>query len=97
MNSSPTASALPQVASPLLRLGGDSAVLVAQLQDNDASFCPFAQPPVPDTTLDLGVRPVGGLGLHLVKRFADAVSYEWHQGVKRTALRLKLEAKQSEQ
>ena len=33
------------------------------------------QAPQPDTTLDLESREIGGLGVHFVRRMADAVSY----------------------
>lgn len=90
---------LPDVAAPWLRLrlgrGPDS--LMAQLEDNGVAFNPFSQAPIPDTTLAVQDRPVGGLGVHLVKQFADAFDYERDEGVNRITLWLKLEEDQSEQ
>lgn len=34
------------------------------------------QAPAPDTTLDMDSREIGGLGVHFVRRMADAVRYE---------------------
>ena len=90
---------LPYVAAPLLRLrlGCGPDRLMAQLEDNGVAFNPFSEAPVPDTTLAVEDRPVGGLGVHLVKQFADAFNYERDRGINRITLWLKLEGNQSEQ
>ena len=45
------------------------------LADDGRPFDPFAVP-APDTSLPLGERPSGGLGIHLVRGLMDEVSYE---------------------
>lgn len=48
------------------------------------------QVPEPDTTLDLDSREIGGLGVHFVRRMADAVSYARtaHRGREANELRI---------
>ena len=45
------------------------------ITDDGKPFDPFSLPP-PDTALPLAERPVGGLGLHLVRGMLDEVSYQ---------------------
>ena len=49
------------------------------LTDNGRPFNPFEQD-TPDTTLSVDDRPIGGLGIHLVSRLMDHVSYERREG-----------------
>ncbi|MHC5006831.1 MAG: SpoIIE family protein phosphatase [Planctomycetota bacterium] len=49
--------------------------LVIEILDDGRPFNPFAQA-TPDTTLPLEARRVGGLGIHLVQKVMDEVSYE---------------------
>jgi serine/threonine-protein kinase RsbW len=53
-------------------LDGDR--LTVTLRDNGAPFDPFARD-APDTTLSVEDRPIGGLGIHLVRQLVDQVSY----------------------
>lgn len=41
------------------------------LKDDAPAFDPFAQAPQPDLDLDVDQRPIGGLGVHLVKTLMD--------------------------
>ena len=43
--------------------------------DDGVPFDPFARD-APDTTLPVEERPIGGLGIHLVGRLMDEVSYQ---------------------
>lgn len=54
-------------------LRGDQ--LVITLTDDGTPFDPFGRA-APDTTLSVEDRPIGGLGIHLVRRLVDEVSYE---------------------
>jgi sigma-B regulation protein RsbU (phosphoserine phosphatase) len=51
--------------------------LVVTIVDDGKPFNPFANDP-PDTALSVEERPIGGLGVHLVRNFMDKVSYERH-------------------
>jgi anti-sigma regulatory factor (Ser/Thr protein kinase) len=53
--------------------------LMITVSDAGQPFDPFAQAP-PDTTLSVDDRPVGGLGIHLVRHLMDDVSYERRSG-----------------
>ena len=48
--------------------------LVITISDDGRPFDPFALPP-PDTTLSIEDRPIGGQGVHLVRRMVDDLSY----------------------
>jgi serine/threonine-protein kinase RsbW len=47
--------------------------------DRAPTYNPLLRPEV-DTTLPLEERPIGGLGVHLVKRLMDATRYERREG-----------------
>ena len=66
-----------------LRLDHD--VLILTMEDNGNPFDPTVDTE-PDTTSALETRKVGGLGLHLIKSFADRVSYEFAGGKNRLTL-----------
>lgn len=53
-------------------LQGDQ--LVITLTDDGTPFDPFGRA-APDTTLSVEDRPIGGLGIHLVRQLVDEVSY----------------------
>ncbi len=40
----------------------------------------------PDLTLPIEQRPVGGLGIYMVKQFMDQVDYEYKKGCNRTVI-----------
>lgn len=43
-------------------------------RDDGAPFDPLSQPP-PDLDADIEVRPIGGLGVHLIRTLADEITY----------------------
>lgn len=53
--------------------------LIVQVSDQGVEFDPLVHPE-PDLTLDLERRPVGGLGVFLLKSFAASLSYRREQG-----------------
>ena len=63
----------------------DAAVLVLTMVDNGMKFDP-TQDTNPDLSSDVDERPIGGLGLHLIKTFADRVSYQYVGGKNRLTL-----------
>jgi len=53
--------------------------LCIEVADRGREFDPLAAA-TPDLTLDLTGRPVGGLGIFLIRSFADSLSYRRDQG-----------------
>jgi anti-sigma regulatory factor (Ser/Thr protein kinase) len=51
----------------------------AVVTDRAPPFNPLSRPEV-DTQLPLDERPIGGLGVHLVKKLMDAIRYERRDG-----------------
>ena len=47
--------------------------------DNGVPYDPLAKPD-PDTTLPVDERPIGGLGIFIVKKSMDYVNYEYKNG-----------------
>lgn len=50
-----------------------------EVADQGVEFDPLTADP-PDLTLDLSRRPVGGLGIFLLKSFANSMNYRRHLG-----------------
>ena len=73
-----------------IRLRLERHALVLIVEDNGQPFDP-TEDSRPDVTSSLTARPVGGLGLHLVKKFADSLSYEFTDGWNRVTLEHRLE------
>lgn len=57
----------------------DAGRIRAVVTDNAPAFNPLARPDV-NTTLPLEERPVGGLGVHLVRQLMDVCLYEHRDG-----------------
>jgi anti-sigma regulatory factor (Ser/Thr protein kinase) len=55
-------------------LGLDDSVLAIRVEDDGRPFDPLAAP-APNLDLPLEERPVGGLGIHIVRSVMDAVEY----------------------
>lgn len=47
-----------------------------EIEDHGIPFDPFREAPVPDTSLPLEDRPIGGLGVFLVQSLMSTTSYE---------------------
>ena len=60
-------------------------LLVLTLEDNGQRFDP-TQNTNPDLSSPVDERPIGGLGLHLIKTFADRIDYEYSEGRNRLTL-----------
>jgi anti-sigma regulatory factor (Ser/Thr protein kinase) len=60
-----------------LALDGDALTL--RVEDDGREFDPLLKPP-PDLDLPLEERPVGGLGIHIVRTVMDDVQYERRDG-----------------
>ena len=83
--------ALDEVVSNVVRCSGASGLAVAvrfareprgatvSVSDDGTPFDPLRVPP-PDTTLAADDRPIGGLGMLLLRKTMDAVSYRYAHG-----------------
>ena len=57
----------------------DQERVTITITDDGTPFDPFGQA-APDTTLSVDERPIGGLGIHLVRELMDEVSYQRRDG-----------------
>jgi anti-sigma regulatory factor (Ser/Thr protein kinase) len=55
-----------------LQIEGGS--LCVNVEDDGKEFNPLTKPPV-DTSIPLAEKPIGGLGVHLMRQFMDELSY----------------------
>lgn len=69
----------------------DQDALQLLLVDSASAFDPL-RAPTPDTGLSLDERPIGGLGIHLVRQLFDRVEYQRSEGKNRLSLELGLTA-----
>lgn len=58
-----------------VRLDVNGAHLVVEVEDDGRAFDP-TQAPEADTSLPLDQRPIGGLGIHFIRRCMDEVRYQ---------------------
>ena len=86
--------ALDQADLSVELAAGDGEVL-AVIRDNGRPFDPFTEAPDADTTLRVEDRPVGGLGVLLVRESMDDFSYERRDDFNVVTLRLKLDRAES--
>ena len=68
-----------------IHLRVESDILILTMENNGSPFDPTLDTD-PNTTSPLESREVGGLGLHLVKNFANRISYEFVEGKNRLTL-----------
>ena len=59
---------------------GEAAKLVFTVRDWGAAFNPFEEVPEPDLTLDVAHRPMGGLGIYLIKQVSQHQSWSYADG-----------------
>ena len=69
-----------------LRLWLENGQLVTALSDSGPPFNPLDAPP-PALDLDLDDKPIGGLGIHLVRQLIDDIQYRREDGYNRVTLR----------
>lgn len=58
----------------VVRLSVLDDCLLVEVEDSGKAFDPLAAPPV-DTSLPLEEKPIGGLGVHLMRQFMDELTY----------------------
>lgn len=62
-----------------VRLSCDEHTLHVEVEDDGRAFNPLQVPPV-DTSIPLEERPLGGLGIHLMREFMDGLDYRREAG-----------------
>jgi anti-sigma regulatory factor (Ser/Thr protein kinase) len=72
----------------VVRLALEQGVLTAQVEDDGRAFNPL-EAPAPDTGASIDERPIGGLGIHLVRSVMNSVEYRREDG--RNVLTMKKE------
>jgi serine/threonine-protein kinase RsbW len=65
--------------SILVRLALEQDALIAEVEDDGRAFNPL-DAPVPDIGAGIEDRPIGGLGIHLVRSVMSAVEYRREDG-----------------
>lgn len=73
-----------------IRLTYESDLLTLMISDRGKAFDPTAKED-PDITLSAEDRPIGGLGIFLIKQIMDEVSYERKEGENRLIMKKKLD------
>ena len=63
-----------------------AATVTIEIVDDGPRFDPLQDAPLPDPEASLDERPVGGLGIHLVRTMMDEVSYRYDEGKNRLTL-----------
>ena len=63
----------------VVRLALDDGVLTAEVEDDGRAFNPL-DAPAPDINASLEDRPIGGLGIHLVRSVMTSVEYRRENG-----------------
>ena len=63
----------------LVQVSRTESELTVEVEDDAAPFNPL-EAPAPDITKPLEERPVGGLGIHLVRQIMDGLEYRRHDG-----------------
>jgi len=85
----PAGAASDAAAGVRLRLQRDGDVILAEVIDGGIAFDPRHLPD-PDLTTPLESRRIGGLGVHLVRRYVDEIDYRRENGRNHVRLRKRL-------
>ncbi|MEY2429392.1 MAG: serine/threonine-protein kinase RsbW [Verrucomicrobiota bacterium] len=63
----------------IVRFEVHQGALAIEVEDDGAPFDPLLRPEV-DTSVPLEEKPIGGLGIHLIRKFMDDVHYRRERG-----------------
>jgi anti-sigma regulatory factor (Ser/Thr protein kinase) len=77
---------LSSPARVAVQLSTTTEEVLIEVEDDGTPFDPLTAP-APDLSLDLDQRPVGGLGLHLIREMMNHVDYQFVRGRNRVLLR----------
>ena len=69
-----------------ITLTSDSKSLTMEIFDTGKAFDPFADAPPPDLESDVPDRPIGGLGVYLVRKLMDEATYRREDGMNKVTL-----------
>ena len=69
----------PETGPATVRMHIEDDVAVITFIDSGVPYDPLAKPD-PDVSLSAEERPIGGLGIYLVKKSMDSVSYNYESG-----------------
>jgi len=72
-----------------INLWRDDSLLKIEVADNGRAYDPLMHPP-PDLDSPLEERPIGGLGIHLMREYTESAEYQRYEG--RNVLRLAMQA-----
>jgi anti-sigma regulatory factor (Ser/Thr protein kinase) len=75
----------------VIRFSLTKGCLQVEVEDNGKPYNPLDAPEV-DTTVRLEDKPVGGLGIHLMRKFMDELSYRHEAGRNILSMAKRLEA-----
>jgi len=77
----------------IFTLSGDNNLVVINIEDNGIPFNPLEKidPDFPDNVESANI---GGLGIHIIRKLMDNVSYERKQGKNKLKMRKKIQEKQ---
>ena len=78
----------------LLRFEAEPGCVRAMVSDDGSAFDP-TQVPAVDTSVPLEHRPIGGLGIHMMRRLTDGLVYTRLPGMNRLEMVKKFEPAQS--
>lgn len=67
-------------------LASDAESITVEISDNGRPFNPLDDLETPDISAPLGDRPVGGLGVHLVRSMMDEMRYSREDGKNKLAM-----------
>ena len=69
-----------------ITLMSESRALTMEIMDNGKPFDPFADSPPPDLDSSVEERPIGGLGVYLVRKLMDEAHYRREDGMNKVTL-----------
>jgi anti-sigma regulatory factor (Ser/Thr protein kinase) len=73
----------------VVRLAVEGDWLIIEVEDDGKPFDPLQRPEV-DTSVPLEQKPIGGLGIHLMRRFMDHLQYRREGGKNILTMRKRL-------
>ena len=69
-----------------ISLVSDEESVTVEISDDGRPFNPLLDQETPDISAPLGNRPIGGLGIHLVRSMMDEISYRREDGKNKLAM-----------